>query len=159
MKEYCSKDLKETVSKISSLAHKATMEFYEFEKVFEKIKKSEEKRNQEYSDKHTTAILLGAENLIGRKIKRVNSIENYWSSDSFVYFECDDGQRIAIRGNKSLQHLPNIDIKDMKESQFYTEEEIQEKYRKEEAKKERIKQDETDRNVIELERLKKELGK
>jgi len=33
MNKYFSTDLKATIKKIDSLAHKATMEFYEFEKI------------------------------------------------------------------------------------------------------------------------------
>ena len=158
MNKYNGKDLSKTLDTLNELIHKAQMESYETRNENEEIKKSMAKLQFEYSKKCSPKILYGAQNLIGRTIKRVIQIGDFWGDYNHLGFECEDGQRIAVEGRiDGHRRIENALIKDKEASMFFTIEEIESAKKFEERKKEQNKADVIDRNKRELERLKSQL--
>ncbi len=102
-------------------------------------------------------IVTGTSHLIGRTPKRITTFRD--SYNDYLLIECDDGQRVVLIGNKSETiRLPNLDPKEMKQSGFYTDSEIETKVKFIENKKRRDEQDRIDAKKRELEKLTKELS-
>lgn len=103
-------------------------------------------------------ILLEVQELKGETIKNIEFIPVEFGRTYSLYigFTCENGKRVLIHGGNP--HSPEPTFKAMKETNFFTPEEIAEKVlRDETARRKRIKEKE-EKIRREYERLKKELG-
>ena len=156
MKKYDKSELRGTIEKITELAYKASSELREIENENKDILKKLEERKSGYSKNITT----GISQLYGRIIKKISHVNSGGHSDysNFLLIECEDGQRVCLIGYSSETiRLPNLSPEQMKETGFYTENEIQRKVDYIEGKAKQDEKERIRRKQEELDRLTKEL--
>ena len=128
MSEYNKDDLKGTLSKIDDLVFKAKQEFYAQDYFNREVLSKIKEYNKEFECKVTKHILAGIEHLEGRTVKRVTSINSWGSSSNYLFFECEDGQRVFVHGNSSNNsRVPDVDIDKMIKADIFTQKEIEDK--------------------------------
>jgi len=95
--------------------------------------------------------------LKGETIVKVESIRAEYGRtyDTYLCFTCESGKRVLIHGGNP--YSPNIDIEEMRKTDFFTPEEIGEKLAEIERQKRIRKQAQIEEKRRQLERLKREL--
>jgi len=153
--KYYKENLRKTLNNIDDLAVKAKMELTELQKENSNIVRQLEEKMTSKSDK----IVVGADDLIGRKITRIVQVNGRRSDYvGYLLMECEDGERVIIKGNKSGAYdQPVLTPEEMKDSGFYKEKEIQDRIKYIEGDKKRDEEDRIRRKKRELEELQKEL--
>jgi hypothetical protein len=103
-------------------------------------------------------VILDFKQLEGETIKSIDVIRAEYGRtyEKYIGITCESGKRILFHGGNPYD--PNPTLEEMMKTEFFTPDEIAEKVKWDESKKRRRKQDEQERKLRELERLKKELN-
>ncbi len=145
-------DVRDGIYKLEKETNSLKKELKEAKEMIAKLK-------QQNSNFYTSEVSFNnIQDLSGKTIENVSvfSAEFGRTYGSYIGFKCSDGTRIMIGGTSRL-HNPKPKLEQMKDSGFYTEEEI--KKRTDEVKKQKIYKENEDKRAKErrLEQLKKEL--
>lgn len=109
------------------------------------------------SNKFFPEVILDLNQLKGETVKKIDIIRDEFGRtyDRYIGVTCESGKRILFYGGDVYNPAPTLE--NMRETDFFTPEEIAERLKWDEAVKRRRKEDEKERKLRELERLKKEL--
>ena len=144
---------------IRKMVHDLEKETNELKKELIESKKTIEKLTKQNSDFYSSKINFNNVNdLEGKTIDNVSifSAEYGRTYKSYIGFKCSDGTRIMIAGTGGLYN-PKPKIEQMKESNFYTKEEIQKRVDEINNKNKRRDREEKEWKEKQIKRLQDEL--
>jgi hypothetical protein len=150
--------MKNNFSALFNTVNLCIKDYRDLEEKYNKSISTIEKMKSKHSDICTTKIQITTDALNGKTIDRIVHMRGEFGRtyDLYLGFICTDGTRVLLYGGNPCSPAPTLET--MKESTFYTDDEIIEKETYLRVKREREEADYKARKKQELDRLQKELG-